>query len=227
MSEATPKLSAQAEALAAHIDRLVRSIARRWLLVFNLLVALYLAVPVAAPFLMHSGHTSAGQLVYLIFRPQCHQLPERSLFLFGEKTIYSLEELDAAGVLPGTTLDKRRMFVGNERFGYKIAFCERDVATWGAILLAGLMFGLTGRRWRPLPLWGYVLFLIPLAVDGITQLLGLRESTWALRTLSGALFGLATTWLAYPYVEQAMAGVLHDSRKQARQRVRSDLDEST
>jgi len=227
MSEATPKLSGQAEALAARIDRLVRSLARRWLLLFNLLVALYLAVPVAAPFLMHSGHTSAGQLVYLIFRPQCHQLPERSIFLFGEKAIYSLQELDAAGVLPGTRLNERATFVGDERFGYKIAFCERDVATWGAILLAGLMFGLTGRRWRTLPLWGYVLFLIPLAVDGTTQLLGLRESTWALRTLSGALFGLATTWLAYPYVEQAMAGVLHDSRKQARQRVRSDLDEST
>lgn len=227
MSEAAPKLSTQAEALAARIDRLVRSMARRWLIFFNLLVALYLAVPVAAPLLMHSGHTRAGQLVYLIFRPQCHQLPERSLFLFGEKTIYSLKELDAAGVLPGTAPYERATFVGDERFGYKIAFCERDVAIWGAILLTGLLFGLMGRRWRALPLWGYVLFLIPLAVDGTTQLLGLRESDWVLRTLSGALFGLATVWLAYPYVEQAMADVLHDSKERVRQSVRSDLDEST
>jgi len=208
VSETTSALSPRAEALAARIDRLVRSFARRWLLIFNLLVALYLAAPLAAPLLMRSGHESAGRIIYWLFRAQCHQLPERSFFLFGQKAVYSLEELEAAGLLPDLSLDKRAAFVGNERLGYKIAFCERDVATWGAILLAGVFFGLTGRRWRPLPLWGYVLFLIPLAVDGGTQLLGLRQSNWVLRTLSGALFGLATVWLAYPYVERAMADVL-------------------
>ena len=62
----------------------------------------------------------------------------------------------------------------------------------------------------------YALFLVPLALDGGSQLLGLRESNWMLRTLSGALFGLATVWLAYPYVEEAMTDVLHGSEQQAR-----------
>lgn len=209
MSEVAQSLSPQAEMLAARIDRLVRGIAQHWLLLFNLFVALYLAVPVAAPLLMHSGHTRAGRLIYLVYHTMCHQLPERSFFLFGQKAAYSLQELDAAGVLPGLALHERYRFVGNGHFGYKIGLCQRDVATWGAILLAGLLFGLMGRRWRPLPLWGYALFLIPLALDGSTQLLGLRESNWILRTLTGAVFGLATVWLAYPYVEQAMADVLH------------------
>ena len=209
MGEAARTLSPRAEALAARIDHLVYGIARHWLLIFNLAVALYLAVPVAAPLLMHSGHTRAGRLVYLIYQPMCHQLPERSYFLFGQQVTYSLQELDAAGVPPGLALQERRHFIGNEHFGYKIALCQRDVAIWGTILLAGLLFGLMRRRWRPLPLRWYVLFLIPLALDGGTQLLGLRESNWMLRTISGALFGLGMVWLAYPYIEGAMADVLH------------------
>jgi len=215
MSEAARTLSPRAEALAARIDRLVYSIARHWLLIFNLAVALYLAVPVAAPVLMHSGHTRAGRLIYLIYQPMCHQLPERSYFLFGQQATYSLQELNAAGVLPGLALQERRHFIGNEHFGYKIALCQRDVAIWGTILLAGLLFGLMRRRWRPLPLRWYVLFLVPLALDGGTQLLGLRESNWVLRTLNGALFGLGTVWLAYPYVEEAMADVLHGCEARA------------
>lgn len=216
MSGMAQSLSPPAERLAALIDRLVRGLARHWLLIFNLLVGLYLAMPLAAPWLMHSGHTRAGRLIYLLYRPMCHQLPDRSFFLFGQKAVYSLEELDAAGVLPGLALYERRKFVGNGRLGYKVAICQRDVATWGAILLTGLLFGLTRRRWRPLALRWYVLFLVPLAVDGATQLLGLRESNWMLRTISGGLFGVATVWLAYPYVERAMEEVLQGHREEAR-----------
>ncbi|HUW15322.1 MAG TPA: DUF2085 domain-containing protein [Anaerolineae bacterium] len=207
MIETEPQRTPRAEALAARIDRLVRAVARHWLFVFNLLLALYLVLPVAAPILMESGHTAAGGFIYLIFRPQCHQLPERSFFLFGESAVYSLEDLEAADVLPGTSLTERARFTGNDRLGYKIAFCERDLATWAAILLAGLLFGITGRRWRLLPLWGYALFLIPMAADGISQLLGWRESDWTLRTISGLLFGFASVWLAYPHVEMAMSDV--------------------
>jgi len=205
--ETEPQRTPRAEALAARIDRLVRAVARHWLSIFNLLIALYLVLPVAAPILMESGHTAAGGFIYLIFRPQCHQLPERSFFLFGESAVYSLEDLEAADVLPGTSLTERARFTGNDRLGYKIAFCERDLATWAAILLAGLLFGITGRRWRLLPLWGYALFLIPMAADGISQLLGWRESDWTLRTISGLLFGFASVWLAYPHVEMAMSDV--------------------
>jgi len=197
-----------------------------WLFIFNLLVALYLVLPVAAPILMESGHTAAGRFIYLIFRPQCHQLPERSFFIFGESMTYTLEDLEAASVLPGMTLTERARFSGNERLGYKIAFCQRDLATWGAILLAGLLFGISGRRWRRLPLWGYALFLIPMAVDGASQLLGLRESNWALRTISGALFGLASVWLAYPYVEMAMSDMRSEQTQRSAQAPCLSLDES-
>jgi len=50
--------------------------------------------------------------------------------------------------------------------------------------------------------------LLPMALDGGTQLFGLRESNWLLRSLTGAIFGIASVWLAYPYIEDAMQEVI-------------------
>lgn len=208
MSASSAADRARAETVAARIDRVVRAIAGRWLAIFNLLIALYLALSFAAPVLMHNGQTRAARLIYWFFGTQCHQIAERSFFLYGEQLTYSVAELSDAAIPPGAGLAERGAYLGDEQQGWKVAFCQRDVATWGAILLGGLLFGLTGRRWKPLPLWAYGLSLLPLAVDGLTQLFGLRESNWLLRTLTGALFGLATVWLAYPYVQRGMSDAL-------------------
>jgi hypothetical protein len=37
--------------------------------------------------------------------------------------------------------------------------------------------------------------------NGLTQLLGWRESTWGLRVATGLLFGLASAWLALPRLD--------------------------
>ena len=209
MSERAERPS-QTERWAARIDRLVYGLARHWLALFNVLVGLFLALPIAAPMLMAAGAETPARLIYLAYMPACHQLPERSFFLFGEKPIYTIGELEARGMSSGLSVFQRRRFLGNERTGYKIAFCERDTAIYGSILLAGLAYGLLRRlgRIRPLPLKWYVLFLIPLGVDGLTQLVGLRQSTWWLRMLTGGLFGAASVWLAYPRVDKAMREVL-------------------
>ena len=43
-----------------------------------------------------------------------------------------------------------------------------------------------------------MLLVAPMAVDGLTQLGGWRESIWELRLATGVLFGLASAWLLYP-----------------------------
>ena len=108
----------------------------------------------------------------------------------------------------GLGLFQRRAFRGNEVNGYKIAICQRDVAIYGSVVMAGLLFGLLRRRVRAPSLKVYLLFLIPMALDGFSQLFGLRESNWWLRTATGALFGGASVWLAYPYLEAAMRDVI-------------------
>ena len=97
--------------------------------------------------------------------------------------------------------------------GHQMAFCERDVATYGSMALAGMAFAQAGRRWRPLPWRWYLLSLMPLAVDGFTQLLGMRESNWELRLLTGTIFGTATVLLAYPNLERFAREVLAEGRR--------------
>ena len=217
-----------ADRIAGAIDRLAAWMARHWLALFNIIVALFVAVPFLAPVLMHLGSargcvpcTGAARFIYILYSPTCHQLPERSYFLFGPQGTYTVGELEARGGVPaGLNILQRQMLraTGTADLGYKAALCERDVAIFGSLLLGGLVFGLArsilhrrGREVPRLPVRAYLVALAPMLIDGVTQLFGLRESNWVLRTITGMLFGLATVWLAYPYVQEAMADVLRTS----------------
>ena len=94
-------------------------------------------------------------------------------------------------------------YIGDPRLGYKVAFCQRDVAIFGAMLLGGIAFGGIRPRLRPPPIWLFSLLLVPIAADGFTQLFMLRESTWELRSITGTLFGLASVWLIYPQLDRS------------------------
>jgi uncharacterized membrane protein len=86
--------------------------------------------------------------------------------------------------------------------GQQMAFCERDTAIYGSMALAGLLW-MRFRRSVPRLSWsGFLLLAVPMALDGFSQALGLRESTWQLRTLTGALFGLGCVWFGYPLFER-------------------------
>lgn len=93
--------------------------------------------------------------------------------------------------------------------GEQMAFCERDVAIVTAAVLAGLSFALI-RRWRGLPRIGFavaIIFALPMAIDGGTQLIGLRESTPELRVLTGSLFSLGAGWFVLPHLENGFASI--------------------
>jgi uncharacterized membrane protein len=100
-------------------------------------------------------------------------------------------------------LPQRSFFVE----GHQVAWCERDVAIWGSMLAAGLLFGVVRKWLRPLDFRLYLLFCVPMALDGFTQLFGWRESTWELRTITGTIFGLASAWLVLPILERGMNDV--------------------
>lgn len=204
------------------LDRWIYVFAKRWLAIFNIGMGLYLLLPLLAPVLMSGGASQVGRLIYVVYRPACHQLPERSFFLFGPKPLYSLEELHSADLL--TEQDgpaERQRFLGAAGIGFKVALCQRDLAMYGSMFAAGLVFGLVRalrlkRPLRPLKLWLFGLLLLPMAIDGGTQLLMLRESNWWLRVVTGVLTGAACVWLLYPYLQEAF----DDLRQQANKRVR-------
>jgi len=83
-------------------------------------------------------------------------------------------------------------------FGEQLAYCQRNVAIYGSMAAAGLLWARFGRKLPRLSWPWFVALALPMAIDGFTQLVELRESTWQLRTLTGALFGVACVLFAYP-----------------------------
>ncbi|HEY4691092.1 MAG TPA: DUF2085 domain-containing protein [Anaerolineae bacterium] len=215
-------------------ERFVYWLSRHWLLAFNVVWGVFVIAPWLAPILMRAGATGPASAVYWVYQFFCHQLPERSFFLFGPQSMYSLDQIGVAWPTadPGTL----REFVGNSDFGYKVAYSDRMVAMYTAFWIASMAYGLVRRRLRPLPLWAYFLMILPMAIDGTTHFLsdlagvdqGFRTTnewlarltgnafpasfyvgnalgsfnSWA-RLITGALFGIASVWLAFPYAEAA------------------------
>lgn len=219
---------------AIRLHRLVLGLTRHWLKGVVLFFGLYVGLPFLAPTLMHLGATGPAQVIYAMYSPMCHQFAFRSWFLYGEQPVYPRAAAGIDGVTPfeayarqdptfadvpdlaAWTADLQllsRSFVGNPRMGYKVALCERDVAIYGALFVAALLFARVRDRLRPAPLWLYLMLgLVPIGLDGFSQLLSappislwpVRESTPLLRTVTGALFGFMNAWLALPYLEEAM-----------------------
>lgn len=197
------RLDAWARRITRWLGRLVHATSRHWLLVANAAIGLYAGLPLLAPLLMQRGHTAAGRVLYLVFGPLCHQLPERSFFLFGDKLVYALDELVRRAGLDPLPL----RYIGNASIGWKTAVCQRDVAIYVVMLITGILYGLLGRRFKPLPLKGFLVLCLPMAVDGLGQLVHLWSSTWLTRVLTGGLFGVACVLLTYPHINRGMSEV--------------------
>jgi uncharacterized membrane protein len=201
------RMSPGARRAVVAVDRFIFWFAKHWLTVFNTLAFLYVGLPFLAPILMYLGAEGAATALYRIYGPLCHQYPQRSWYLFGSQPAYSIEQLKALFPL-------KSLYGGTYRaaslIGYQVAFCQRDTAIYGTILLAGLLYGFVRRWLRPFPIWAYFLIgLVPIGLDGGLQLFfpGL-ESNPVRRVITGALFGLATVWFAYPYIEESAVEVL-------------------
>lgn len=202
--------------LVLWVDRQIYRLAKHWLAAFNLLAGAYVLLPVLAPMLMVFGAPQIGRLIYLAYRPACHQLPERSFFLFGPQSSYTVDELWALDLISqDDNLFARQRFLGAVQIGYKTALCQRDVALYGSLFLGGLAYALLRKRLRPLSFIAFLLCLVPMAVDGGTQLFMLRQSTPLLRLVTGGLVGFSAVWMLYPRLDTAFSEI----RWQANERV--------
>jgi len=146
------------------------SLCRNWIAVFALVFGLYVSLPFAAPWLMQAGLSGPGQAIHALYSTQCHQLPDRSFFLFGPKDSYSLAEV-RANWQDTTDPARLRQFVGTPEMGWKVAWSDRMVSMYTATLVFGLLWWPLRRRLPALPLWGLGLFLLPMGLDGVTHFL--------------------------------------------------------
>jgi uncharacterized membrane protein len=213
-------------------DRIMYWISKHYLALLNIAMLFYFGLPILAPMLMNAGATAPANVIYTVYKPLCHQVGFRSFFLFGEQAVYPLEETHLEGIITfgeatgfedlhnpaGIGRFQAREFTGNETMGYKMALCERDIAIYSAIFLFGILYAATGRRIKPLHWMLWILIGIgPIGLDGFAQLFSQMEWAWLepylpyresiplLRVLTGALFGFATAWFAYPSIEESMS----------------------
>ena len=141
---------------------------RHWFLLFAAIYGLWVWLPFLAPILMHAGWSPAGRAIYFIYSFFCHQLPERSFFLFGRMPMYSLAAIQAAGQHSLNPFVLRQ-FVGDPSMGWKVAWSDRMISFYTSIWLFAVLWWIFGRRSRPLRWWGLILLLLPILLDGGTH----------------------------------------------------------
>ena len=153
-------------------------LARHWFFVFGLVYGLWAWLPFLAPVFMHAGWNTAGRVVYFIYSFFCHQLPERSFFLFGPQLMIPLATFRARGVNTADMLALRQ-FVGDPALGWKVAWSDRMISFYGSIWIFALIWHTFRRSARPLPWWLFALLLLPMVVDGgshmVSDLAGLGQ----------------------------------------------------
>jgi uncharacterized membrane protein len=213
----------------------MRWLSHHWLAWFIVASGVWVALPWLAPVLMHTGQTQAAWLIYLLYSPQCHQLPQRSYFLFGDQPMVPLQQILAVtGARDPLSL---RWFVGTPALGWKVAWSDRMVSLYTPLFLGAVLYALSGRRWAPVR-WRWTLALpyLPLLLDGGTHMLddalrnGFRTTNawlvmltenalaptfyagdalgtfnWWLRLLTGLLAGVAFAWQVYPHLDHGFA----------------------
>jgi uncharacterized membrane protein len=194
-------------------------ISSHWLLVISLLLGIYIGLPFLAPVFMKIGWSEPARVIYFIYSWLCHQLPERSFFLFGSKFTYSLAEVQNAWQ---NTINPAilRQFIGTPDLGWKVAWSDRMVSMFVSMWLFGLVWWLVRRRLKPLPWWGFILFLLPMAVDGTSHFFsdlagigqGFRFTNDWLAALTGhvfpASFYFGDAWGSFNSLMRLLTGIL-------------------
>jgi len=109
--------------------------------------------------------------------------------------------------------------------GQQIGYCDRCLGTYTTMFCATVVFALLRHRIsiKPLRWQVYPIFIIPMAVDGLTQMLGWRHSNFELRLITGSLFAIGSAWLVFPYLEQGFQDVV----TVLSQKLKVDLSPST
>ncbi len=177
--------------LVISIDKMIYYLSKHWLAAFNILAGIYVGLPILAPILMNAGATAPARVIYTVYSPMCHQMVQRSFFLFGDQPVYP-REIAGTNYTPiesyiqdipefdgisadnwGTFFAAARAYLGNEEMGYKTALCQRDMGIYGAVLAGGLLYAVLRRRYdiKALPFLAFIIIgMGPIGLDGFSQL---------------------------------------------------------
>ncbi|MBI1879468.1 MAG: DUF2085 domain-containing protein [Chloroflexi bacterium] len=231
MTQITPDrrpVTGLARSLTLWANRQILWLADHWLAVFNGFFFLYVGLPFLAPILLANGYTGPANTLYNLYRATCHQLPSRSYFVLGEQVaichrdvaIYSAFLVGGLGY----NLVRSRLKPPQLRWyvfflwpialdsGMQLAsdWLRNGVSMTTLWAIGFIALGLTSAilHSQKYLTWHSFLYFSagPLALFYLNYF-GLYQSDLFRRTISGIIFGLATVWLAYPYLEDAFQDI--------------------
>ncbi|MGB1249096.1 MAG: DUF2085 domain-containing protein [Candidatus Promineifilaceae bacterium] len=179
------------------IQGTINWLAQRWLLVSIVVWGAFVWLPWLAPIFMQWGWESAAYRIYALYSITCHQLPQRSFFLFGDLGSQGMYELDFVqyAYKETTNLLELRQFIGSPALGWKVAWSDRMTSFYGGIWLWLVVWYIVPSRWLPrLSFITFIWFAWPMVLDGTTHMIsdimydigsGFRDSNNWLARLTG------------------------------------------
>ncbi|GEM_PF-387268 len=184
--------------------------------VYLAVMALVVAWIVATPLLAMSGNPAASA-GYEAGKYICHQKISRSYCLFSQPYFGIGDCTPQAGIYRNDIRSEicadgkgevRENCLGLQGYGYKFPVSARDMAIYFGMFAGAASFPLfwkIGSRQVPHWIW-LVIAILPLAVDGITQYLGWRESANYIRAGTGLLAGIAMSLYFIPILNRLAGG---------------------
>lgn len=168
----SPRRQAFDRRVSALADGALGFLSRHWLALVNGALLVFIGLAALAPIGYSLGLTGPSAEVFTIYRFFCGQTPSHSFYIAG----------------------------------YQMCLCSRCLAIYSSLLMVGLLIALTRHTpqrhfIRPISWKLWVMGMIPMALDGGTQLFGLHESNLFLRLLTGVIFGAMTGWFILPQIE--------------------------
>lgn len=169
-------------AVTTTVEAVLEPLHQHWLAVFNSFLGLFIGLSALGPILYALGLNGPASGLFNGYRLICGQVPSHSFYIAG----------------------------------YQMCLCSRCLAIYSSLLAGGLflamyrrypLFTLRSITWK---MWA--LGMLPMALDGGTQLVGWHESNVYLRLLTGIIFGLATAWYLLPQIEGPSFSQLSASR---------------
>ena len=175
VADFSPRRRAFNAVVTGTADTVLGGIQRHWLAGINTLVAVFIGVALLTPLGYALGFVAPSSAIYSVYHYFCAQTPSHSFYIEG----------------------------------YQVCLCARCLAIYTSLLAGGLLLALFRTRpqwlariprigWR----WWFI-GMIPMALDGGTQLFGWHESNTTLRLITGIIFGLTTAWFLFPQIDDA------------------------
>ncbi len=182
----------------AWLDTAADWFSRHLLAIVNTFLGLFVTLPWLSPLLMAVGLRGPAQFINRVYVVFCHQLPERSYFVFG----YQVAHCHRCVAFYGS------LFVGGVVYArLRPRLRHRDAL--GQVKYVGLSIPLA------------ILLCLPILADALTHAFGLREAgaalgwlgqsdalgsvNWWLRLITGVVAGFALVFAAWPRIDNSIA----------------------